>query len=309
MLVDMTTAANVVNTPAHPHHTASDCPNCGAAVSGNFCHECGQETVLHPPSTREFLHEFIGHYVALEGKLWKSLLLLLFRPGQLTLEYINGRRVRYVQPLRLYLTFSLIFFAVAKYSGHDEIPAPAGHTPTAAHVKADGKGGLMREDEPGEIAEGTAEIRQGIGSVNAHWGEQADRFANMSPAERDQVIRAAFSSYVPYAVFLMMPLFAFYLKVLYLGSGRRYGEHLLFALHVNAFAFLALTLLMLVPDLLGIVSFALWLWLLLYTPIAMRRVYGGSRLVTGVRWFVLMALHVTGMGLAIGAAFGFGILH
>lgn len=307
----MTNVTNVVNTPAHLHHTASVCPNCGAIVSGNFCHECGQETVLHPPSTREFLHEFIGHYVALEGKLWKSLLLLLFRPGQLTLEYINGRRVRYIQPLRLYLTFSLIFFAVAKYGGHDEVPAPAGqgHAPAAAHRQADKQGGLMREDEPGEIAEGSVDLRKRIGSVDAHWGEQADRFSRMSPAERDKVMRTAFSTYVPYAVFLMMPLFALYLKVLYLGSGRRYGEHLLFALHVNAFAFLALTLLMLVPDLLGIVSFVLWLWLVLYTPVAMRRVYGGSRLVTGLRWFVLMALHVTGMGVAIGAAFAFGILH
>jgi hypothetical protein len=295
-----------MNTPAHPHHAASDCPNCGAVVSGNYCHECGQETVLHPPSTREFVHEFIGHYVALEGKLWKSLLLLLFRPGQLTLEYINGRRVRYIQPLRLYLTFSLIFFAIVNYTGHDEVPAPAA---VAAHGKADGKGGLMREDEPGEIAAGTAGIRKAIGNVNAHWGEQADRFSNMTPAERDKVMRTAFNSYVPYAVFFMMPLFALYLKVLYLGSGRRYGEHLLFALHVNGFAFLALALIMLVPDLFGIVSFLLWLWLVLYTPVAMRRVYGGSRLMTGVRWFVLMALHVTGMGLAIGAAFGIGILH
>ena len=311
MLVHMTNLTNVVNTPAHLHHTASDCPNCGTKVSRHYCHECGQETVLHPPSTREFLHEFIGHYVALEGKLWKSLLLLLFRPGQLTLEYINGRRVRYIQPLRLYLTFSLIFFAVAKYGGHDAVPAPAGqgHAPAAAHGEAAKQGGLVREDAPGEIVEGTVDLRKSIGSVNEHWGEQADRFARMSPAERDKVMRTAFGSYVPYAVFLMMPLFALYLKILYLGSGRRYGEHLLFALHVNAFAFLALTLLMVVPDIVGIVQFVLWLWLLLYTPVAMRRVYGGSRLVTGVRWFVLMALHVTGVGLAIGAAFAFGILH
>lgn len=307
----MTNAATVVNTPAHLHQAASDCPNCGAVVSGNFCHECGQETVLHPPSAREFLHEFIGHYVALEGKLWKSLLLLLFRPGQLTLEYINGRRVRYIQPLRLYLTFSLIFFAVVKYTGHDDVAAPAGagHAPATAQAKAGKKGELVREDEPGEIAAGTVELRRSIGNVNAHWGEQANRFANMSPEERDKVMKTAFGSYVPYAVFLMMPLFALYLKMLYLGSGRRYGEHLLFALHVNGFAFLALTLLMVVPDLFGLVSFLLWLWLVLYTPVAMRRVYGGSRLMTGVRWFVLMALHVTGMGLAIGVAFGLGILH
>ena len=104
-------------------------------------------------------------------------------------------------------------------------------------------------------------------------------------------------------------MFALYLKMLYLGSGRRYGEHLLFALHVNGFAFLALTLLMVVPDLFGIVSLMLWLWLLLYTPVAMRRGYGGSRLATGVRWLVLMALHAVGMVLAIVTAVAFGIVH
>jgi hypothetical protein len=312
----MTPAANVMNTPAHLHHIASDCPNCRAVVSGNFCHECGQETVLHPPSTREFLHEFIGHYVALEGKLWKSLLLLLFRPGQLTLEYINGRRVRYIQPLRLYLTFSLIFFAVMKYSGHDGIETtPRQDRPVAAAAqdkaqdKANQKSEVMHEDQPGEIADGTAELRQGIGKFNSHWGEQADRFSSMSPDERNHVLKTAFYSYVPYAVFFMMPLFALYLKVLYLGSGRRFGEHLLFALHLNGFAFLTMTLMMLVPGFLGIVSWVLGLWLVFYTPVAMRRVYGGSRLVTGVRWCVLMLLHVIGIGLAIGAAVGFGILH
>jgi hypothetical protein len=315
MLIHMTTIVNVVNIPAHLHHTAGACPNCGAVASGNFCHECGQETVLHPPSTREFVHEFIGHYVALEGKLWKSLLLLLFRPGQLTLEYINGRRVRYIQPLRLYLTFSLIFFAVVKYSSYDEtlIRAEQGHAPVAAAPAAHGAGGktgsLVREDKPGEIAEGTAEIRSGISRVNAHWGENVDRFSNMSPEEREKVLRTAFNSYVPYAIFFMMPLFALYLKVLYLGSGRRYGDHLLFALHANGFAFLALTLLMLVPDVLGITSFVLGLWLAFYLPVAMRRVYGGSRLATGLRWIVLMVLHLIGMSLAIGAAVGFGILH
>jgi hypothetical protein len=131
----------------------------------------------------------------------------------------------------------------------------------------------------------------------------------MSPDERNQVLKTAFYGYVPYAVFFMMPLFALYLKVLYLGSGRRFGEHLLFALHVNGFAFLAMTLMMLVPGFLGIVSFMLGMWLVFYLPVAMRRVYGGSRLMTGVRWIVLMLLHVIGIALAIGAAVGFGILH
>ena len=97
------------------------CHNCGAAVSGNFCPECGQETTLHVASAREFLHEFIGHYVALEGKLWKTLALLLFRPGKLTAEYIAGRRARYVQPLRIYLTLSILFFALLRFGPHELI--------------------------------------------------------------------------------------------------------------------------------------------------------------------------------------------
>ena len=123
------------------------------------------------------------------------------------------------------------------------------------------------------------------------------------------MLKTAFYGYMPYAVFLMMPVFALYLKVLYLGSGRRFGEYLLFALHVNGFAFLAMTLMMLVPGFLGIVEWVLGLWLVFYLPIAMRRVYGGSRIGTGLRWVVLMTLHVFGIALAIAAAVGFGILH
>jgi hypothetical protein len=295
------------------HHAAGNCHNCGTAVSGNFCHECGQATVLHSASAREFIHEFIGHYVALEGKLWKSLLLLLFRPGRLTLEYIRGRRVRYIEPLRLYLTFSLIFFAVMKFSSTNTAEFSAANassgTATAAQAQAGGHGRLVREEAPGEFEAGTADLRKGVHNINPHWGAQADKFAHMAPDEREKVFRGAFNNYVPYAIFFMMPFFALYLKLLYLGSGRRYGEHLLFALHANGFAFAALTLLMVVPDIFGFVSWGVGLWLVAYLPLAMWRVYGGSRFATGLRWLVLMALHGVGICLAIGAAVGFGILH
>jgi hypothetical protein len=301
------------------HHAASDCPNCGAAVSGHFCHQCGQETVLHPPSTREFLHEFIGHYVALEGKLWKSLGLLLFRPGRLTLEYIKGRRARYVQPLRLYLTFSLIFFAVMKYSGHDDKaaePKAAPHPVTASARQAgapDTKPGLVEEDRPGEMRDGTSWIRDWLGHYSprlaAAVGGKVEHFGHLSRDDKGKALTAAFYGYVPYAIFFMMPLFALYLKVLYLGSGRRYGEHLLFALHTNGFGFLTMTLMMLVPKGFGLVGFLLWLWLTFYLPVAMRRVYGGWRTLTALRWIVLMILHLVTLGLAILAAVAFGVLH
>jgi hypothetical protein len=330
----------VVNTEALAHHAATECPNCDSAVSGNFCHECGQETILHVASTREFMHEFIGHYVALEGKLWKSLGLLLFRPGRLTLEYIKGRRVRYVQPLRLYLTFSLIFFAMLKYNGHatadldaSKLPqtptaatspksmAPATAKPAPAHSAArdakkdkdddDGVAELIREDKPGETNDIKTWVHDHLAPYSVHAAHKADAFFAMPSDEKWSVAQAAFYSYAPYAVFFMMPLFALYLKVLYLGSGRRYGEHLLFALHTNGFAFLDMTLLMLIPVgmHLGLLSWLLKLWLVVYTPIAMRRVYGGGRVLTGLRWVVLMLFHLITISLAVVAAVLFGIMH
>ena len=83
------------------------CRNCGAPADGNFCPGCGQDTKAHPPSAREFLHEFAQHYVAIEGSLWTTLKKLAV-PGALTLEYLAGRKRRYIHPLRLYLTASVV---------------------------------------------------------------------------------------------------------------------------------------------------------------------------------------------------------
>jgi Protein of unknown function (DUF3667) len=323
-----------VNSEVDLHHAASDCPNCGASVSGNFCHQCGQETVLHPPSTREFLHEFIGHYVALEGKLLQTMKLLLLKPGQLSLEYLQGRRVRYIEPLRVYLTFSLIFFAVFKFMGedhhignvklkgvpvvvtdsHDKKKAPAAHPPGAAAAQPDEN----ESDDPPVADDVRAELRKDetlqdikkdLGEDNAGIVEKLEKIASAAADDDGAELKKVFFGSAPYAVFAMMPLFALYLKILYLGTGKRYGEHLLFALHTNAFAFLMLTLLILIPEGVPLVGKLLGLWLVFYLPTAMRRVYGGSRTLTALRWIVLMFLHVLTLTVAISATVGVGAAH
>ena len=83
-------------------HGSGLCRNCGTPAPGNFCPYCGQSTALHVLSILEFGHEIVSHYVALEGKLWRTLALLALQPGRLTREFLAGRRQRYVIPLRLY---------------------------------------------------------------------------------------------------------------------------------------------------------------------------------------------------------------
>ena len=332
-----------MNSEVDLHHAATDCPNCGASVSGNFCHQCGQETVLHPPSTREFLHEFIGHYVALEGKLLQTMKLLLLKPGQLSLEYLQGRRVRYIEPLRVYLTFSLIFFAVFKFMGEDHhigdvklkgVPvvvvdkqdkqkAAAAHPAEAAAAQPDDN----ESDDPPAAADASAELRKDetlkdavlkdvthdikkdLEKDDSGFVSMIEKIANEATDDDGAKLKKVFFGSAPYAVFAMMPLFALYLKILYLGTGKRYGEHLLFALHTNAFAFLMLTLLILIPDGVPLVGKLLGLWLVFYLPTAMRRVYGGSRKLTALRWIVLMFLHLLTLVIAISATVGVGVSH
>jgi len=103
--------------------------------------------------------------------------------------------------------------------------------------------------------------------------------------------------YAPYAIFCLMPVFALLLKILYLGSGRLFGEHMLFALHANAFAFFIYSLMLLIN--VAPVGFLLWIWLLAYLPWAMRRVYHASRFGTFWRWALLMSCFSLAIALAV----------
>lgn len=295
------------------------CLNCNAVVSGNFCQNCGQETHLHNASAREFLHEFIGHYVALEGRLWGTLGRLLFRPGALTNEYVAGRRTRFVQPLRLYLTLSILFFALLKFGNSVTIPVVDDAPPAALAEAAHASTGTSKPPAVAEGAKTASAGEAGGDDINIDdatidaWFKrfptlhhQWQLFEKLPAAEKSKVFSNGFHHFAPYAMFCLMPIFALYLKILFLGSGRRYGEHLLFALHTNAFAFVMFGAITLANN--GLLTFALWVWLLGYLPWAMRRVYQRSRAGTLWRWLLLMAVYSLTMGLGFVLTAGAGIL-
>jgi hypothetical protein len=96
------------------------CRNCGAELSGEFCAACGQRVIDADPSLREFLHELAEEFLHWDGKLATTFRLLVTRPGALTNEYLAGRRIGYISPLRVYLTCSVLFFFVGSL-----MPKPA----------------------------------------------------------------------------------------------------------------------------------------------------------------------------------------
>jgi hypothetical protein len=89
------------------------CRNCGRDLDGPFCAACGQKVVTLNPTATEFLRDFAHEFWDVDNRIFRTARLLLTRPGFLTCEYFEGRRARYVSPLRLYLAFSVLFFLVS----------------------------------------------------------------------------------------------------------------------------------------------------------------------------------------------------
>ncbi len=92
----------------------SHCLNCGEDFrkNENYCPECGQENKDKRVSIGLFIGDFISNYLNFDTTFFKTIPLFLFKPGKLTIEYNEGRRRKYIQPIRLYLIFSLFYFFI-----------------------------------------------------------------------------------------------------------------------------------------------------------------------------------------------------
>ncbi len=95
-----------------PERKEKDCLNCGATVIGRFCHVCGQENVVPKESFGSLVIHFSYDITHFDGKFFHSLKYLLFKPGFLSKEYINGRRASHLNPVRMYVFTSAIFFLI-----------------------------------------------------------------------------------------------------------------------------------------------------------------------------------------------------
>ena len=98
----------------HSHESA--CLNCETPLAGPYCHQCGQQAHLHR-TIGAFLHDLLHGVLHFEGKTWRTLPLLAWKPGQLTRDYIDGHRARYVGPMALFLFSVFLMFAVFQAAG------------------------------------------------------------------------------------------------------------------------------------------------------------------------------------------------
>ncbi|MBI5718486.1 MAG: DUF3667 domain-containing protein [Burkholderiales bacterium] len=280
---------------------AASCLNCNAPLpepKPRYCGACGQETNVKPPKVGEFIQQFGGAYFSTEGALWRTLALLLFKPGELTRRYLAGRRKHYVLPLRLYLTISLLVLLVLRVAspafnlklGDESLTGLAGSNRPPNVILlgfGDGKGAGLRDGK--FFCEGLPA-----------W--MCDRFRarlDLDPKGLQREIALwpeRFMSRWGTAMFLLVPLFALFTQLTYFGRGLRYTEHLVYALHVHSFWFAALAITLLpMPG----ADFA-YLAMPVYAFIAARRVYGGGWFGTVWRALVVAMLYGIVLGVALG---------
>jgi hypothetical protein len=296
------------------------CRNCHYTLPAprpSYCGHCGQETDLHPPSVREMVTEYVGHYVAFDGPLWRTLWALVFLPGHLTNAYFHGRRRRYVLPLRVYLSASFLFFvgsallpggptqvieadpAAAAQAGEQvRIRVKPGQTPAQAASEA-----AARSGQPVSISTRLGDCDVNRPETCTAFERAVTRLIHKAEAISFEQFTSRLRGLAPYAMLAMQPVFAALLLATFAGSGRRYAEHFVFSLHSHSLWFLAL-LAAATLNLEGLMMFAVFG----HGLVALRRVYGlgwwaalWRGLVLSTVYIVLLFMAVMGLLVLIAA--------
>ncbi|HTC17021.1 MAG TPA: DUF3667 domain-containing protein [Steroidobacteraceae bacterium] len=284
---DMTPAGALQAAPAPA------CENCAAPVSGRFCSACGQRLEAPVHSLRHFVHSATEDLTHADSRLWRTLVALLFRPGKLTHEFLNGRRARYLPPVRLYLALSLVFFLIAAATPQEftviHIGRDAGRTaPPVPHA-----GTAQLKPESAETPAQRAD--RVCTDYHGPWpqllGPRVLKACRKIVGDDAHSVQGAFLHNVPRAMFVFLPLLAASMMLMYWRPRHYYVEHLLLLVHNHAFMFLLLMLgwgvVALFPALAHTVSDVTFLYIVWYTFRSMRVVYGQGRLLTSAKLLLL----------------------
>jgi hypothetical protein len=228
----------------------------------------------------QLVGEFLGDVFAFDARIWRTLVPLVAKPGEMTREYLAGRRSRYVPPFRLYVFGGFVYFTVMALTGGGPfapvITSEDGVTAVSLRGIRLQSGNLAGDADRARAAEAPSEMS---GGALRRFDEQA-----VAATRDQQVFARSLIGSLSYAHFLLMPIFALLLKAFY--RNRYVAEHLIFSLHFHAFVLLPGAMVVGVSTLLGAdavgsggraVSSVWLLAIAAYLFVAMRRVYGESR--------------------------------
>ncbi|MFM8516675.1 MAG: DUF3667 domain-containing protein [Nevskiaceae bacterium] len=273
-----------------------NCLNCGAALQGPYCALCGQKHDPHRPSVGHFVAETAETFSHADSRLWATLWQLLSKPGLLAVEFFEGRRARYLPPIRLYLIVSVGFFLLL---GIDSGPAYT----VNENVTIEGVS-LTKPNENQKAVAGLCEKIEYNGPLAQKVKPQIEAGCRNALKDGGATLGTVFMRNLPKAMFVLLPVFALLMLPFYLRPYRLYAEHLVFLLGNHTAIFLVSILVqvggMVLPEAIaGLLSLVGFLYMVWYCWRGMRVFYGNGRSLTMVKFLILGMLYLGLAGIVL----------
>ena len=216
------------------------CQNCGSELNGEYCSTCGQHDVELKLPLKGLIKELGEELLSFDSRLFHSLRPFLLKPGELTSEYVAGRRTRYISPFKLYFFMSFLYFFFAAVT---ETPSQIAVQTSPVNVDS-----LLTAVHADSLV--TLKMNKGTkltftkndsGAVERRFGH---RFAaGLKKVKSDpQLLFDKLREHTPQVIFLLLPLFALLLKVMYIRSNIYYIQHIVFTFYFHSYVFFILLL-------------------------------------------------------------------
>lgn len=296
-----------------------ECLNCHEQIGdSNYCPNCGQLNTDKKLPVKVIMQDFLGDYITFDSKFFKSLVPLILKPGYLTREYLSGKRVRYIFPFRLYLfTTFVFFFIIAVNTKMDsgflsELPGNVKSDSSAVvndeQISKDSLITVINEipyipekkrEELIKKIEAAPEdtVFTGEKSFNVKIGEDESdnsiiryfqKKAEYISSRKDgaNIFWKETINQLPKVLFILLPLFALILKLLYFRRKIFYVEHLIFSLHFHTYIFINLLLAVFFPNQFVIILVIISIHVHLF--MSLRSVYQQSRIKTFLKMGILL---------------------
>lgn len=232
------------------------CENCKADMSGPFCSQCGQHAIDYRRSFGRVVVDALDSFLNWDSRFFATIGLLLVMPWRLTKDFLAGKRVRYVHPLRLYLLVSIVFFfGVHVLAKSANIHTGPGHREMNPEEKAkiEQKISKLPPDAQTEVRAAMDRPRDersflevGTDGQNPNatpfekWMNERVKTKIGENGVNVKVFFLTLVDHLPAMMLCCIPLFALVLKVLYIRKRLFYIDHLIYSLHIHAFAYLVI---------------------------------------------------------------------
>jgi len=335
------------------------CENCGALLTGRWCSQCGQAAIDYRRSFRHVIVDVLDSFLNWDSKFFATIGWLIARPWHLTNQFLAGRRVPYVHPLRLYLLVSILFFFVINYwaksihadpsklSADDraDIAAELNDPDIPPAVKARIRGALEAKGRTQPEAQTSPSPQTAVTPQPSVIGSPPPSVTSPSPSgdfgplvqfdkppsdrfekwleqrakekmgehgSKMALFIATLFSNLPYMMLCCIPLFALVLKVLYVRKRVFYIDHLVYALHIHSFAYLAIMVIVLITIGLnrsipgafaGWIIAALWITFAVQVFMSIRRVYRQGWFFTVFKFFLGGLVYLIVLAVALATTF------